>query len=251
MIPVRKSESESRPTRRRAPPICHKRAATHRRGLGSTDAAGTNRSAGSCKHESGHDGVGVSAAAVGVRQSPRPTFASRGRSDRCLLDSRKHRPAGPPNAIVSAPGSACTAKPRQGQWRLAAAYARSDRLTLGVLGAHPSNLRSMSSTIRRDRDPDHALLHPQEGGASRNCSVRGKGIARPEQPRERKQSWPPRVEHALDVRDHDRAPSLLDRDSDQALSSLCLGTAVPTLAAISITRLLLDQGAAVISSLPR
>jgi len=32
---------------------------------------------------------------------------------------------------------------------------------------------------------------------------------------------------------------------------LCLGTAVPTLAAISITRLLLDQGAAVISSLPR
>jgi len=66
VIPVRKSESESRPTRRRAPPICHKRAATHRRGLGSTDAAGANRSAGSCKHESGHDGVGVSAAAVGV-----------------------------------------------------------------------------------------------------------------------------------------------------------------------------------------
>jgi hypothetical protein len=68
--------------------------------------------------------------------------------------------------------------PRQGQWRLAAAYARSDRLTLGVLGAHPSKLRSMSSTIRRGRDPGHALLHPQEGGASRNCSVRGVRVVR-------------------------------------------------------------------------
>ena len=42
--------------------------ATHRRGLGSTDAAGANRSAGSCKHESGHDGVDVSTAAVGVKE---------------------------------------------------------------------------------------------------------------------------------------------------------------------------------------
>jgi len=39
--------------------------ATHRRGLGSTDAAGANQSAGGCKHESGHDGVDVSTAAVG------------------------------------------------------------------------------------------------------------------------------------------------------------------------------------------
>ena len=34
----------------------------------------------------------------------------------------------------------------------------------------------MSSTIRRDRDPDHALLHPQEGPATRDCSVRGNVI---------------------------------------------------------------------------
>jgi hypothetical protein len=40
--------------------------ANHRRGLGSTDPAGANRSAVSCKHESGHDCVDVSTAAVGV-----------------------------------------------------------------------------------------------------------------------------------------------------------------------------------------
>jgi hypothetical protein len=48
--------------------------------------------------------------------------------------------------------------PRQGQWRLAAAYARGDRLTFGVLGAPIEP----AMTIRRDGGPDHALLHPQE-----------------------------------------------------------------------------------------
>jgi hypothetical protein len=54
--------------------------ATHRRGLGSTDAAGANRNAGSCKHESGHDGVDVSTAALGVFQQ-RPHGRRRG----CIL----------------------------------------------------------------------------------------------------------------------------------------------------------------------
>jgi len=44
---------------------------TYRRRLRSTDAAGANRSTGSCKHESGHDGVDVSTAAVGVTQPSR------------------------------------------------------------------------------------------------------------------------------------------------------------------------------------
>jgi hypothetical protein len=30
---------------------------------------------------------------------------------------------------------------------------------------------------RQDRDPDHARPHPHEGAGSRDCSVRGKGIA--------------------------------------------------------------------------
>jgi hypothetical protein len=58
--------------------------------------------------------------------------------------------------------------PRQGQWRRAAAYPRSDRLTFGVLGAPPWGLRPR---------PDHALPPPQEGTARSNCSVRGIGIA--------------------------------------------------------------------------
>ena len=73
-------------------------------------------------------------------------------------------------------GHETAGSPREGQSRLATAYARSDRPTLGVLRAHPSNLRSTSSTIRRHRDPDHALLHPQEGPATRDCSVRGNVI---------------------------------------------------------------------------
>jgi hypothetical protein len=52
--------------------------ATHRRGIGSTDAAGANRSSGSCKHESGHDGVDVNTAAVGVKE-PRASTARRTR----------------------------------------------------------------------------------------------------------------------------------------------------------------------------
>ena len=70
--------------------------ATHRREIGPTDAAGGNRSSGSCKHQSGHDGVDISTAAVGVTQPPgsaladdcstRPTVAnstSAHRTSRC------------------------------------------------------------------------------------------------------------------------------------------------------------------------
>jgi hypothetical protein len=59
-----------------------------------------------------------------------------------------------------------TPLPREGHWRLVAASARSDRLPPGtrfggVAGA------------RQDRDADHALpLHPDQGAASRNGSVR-------------------------------------------------------------------------------
>ena len=58
--------------------------------------------------------------------------------------------------------------------------------------------------------------------APRDC-IRGKGIATPDQPREPKQSWRPQAPTGLDVRDHDRAPSLLNPDSEQAGSRSCVG----------------------------
>ena len=51
----------------------------------------------------------------------------------------------------------------------------------------------------------------------------GKGIASSDQPREPKQSWRPQGPTGLDVRDHDRAPSLLNPDSEQAGSRSCVG----------------------------
>ena len=58
----------------------------------------------------------------------------------------------------------------------------------------PPNPRSISSTIPRTTTP--ALPHPHEGPASRHCSVRGKGIMRPEQPREPKQLCYAQAAHA-------------------------------------------------------
>ena len=49
---------------------------------------------------------------------------------------------------------------------------------------------------RQDRDPYHALPHPDEGAASRNCSARGKAAAQPQPARERKQSYRSRPAHA-------------------------------------------------------
>ena len=57
----------------------------------------------------------------------------------------------------------------------------------------------------------------------RECRNRGKGIASPDQPREPKQSWRPQGPTGLDVRDHDRAPSLLNPDSEQTGSHSCVG----------------------------
>ena len=63
-------ESRWSPTRRHRPVIRHKRAtysSPRNRFDRWSDAAGANnRNSGSCKHESGHDGVDVTTAAVGV-----------------------------------------------------------------------------------------------------------------------------------------------------------------------------------------
>ena len=61
--------------------------------------------------------------------------------------------------------------------------------------------------------------------AGAGARMRGKGIASPDQPREPKQSWRPQGPTGLDVRDHDRAPSLLNPDSEQAGSRSCVGSA--------------------------
>ena len=65
------------------------------------------------------------------------------------------------------------ATPRQGQWRVAAAYARSDRLTPGS----PSIDRATTSSTLARAIPIDALPHSHGRAASSDCSVRGKGIA--------------------------------------------------------------------------
>jgi hypothetical protein len=62
-----------------------------------------------------------------------------------------------------------------------------------------------------------------EGVAGAHDWCRGKGIASPDQPREPKQSWRPPGPTGPDVRDHDRAPSLRNPDSEQAGSRSCVG----------------------------
>ena len=71
----------------------------------------------------------------------------------------------------------------------------------------------MAGTSKRSRRP----------GARAGDCLRGKGIASPDQPREPKQSWRPQGPTGLDVRDHDRAPSLLYPDCEQAGSRSCVG----------------------------
>ena len=77
----------------------------------------------------------------------------------------------------------------------------------------------------QDRDSVLRLLRELETAAAveRRDAVRGKGIASPDKPREPKQSWRPQGPTGLDVRDHDRAPSLLNPDSEQAGSRSCVG----------------------------
>ena len=91
--------------------------------------------------------------------------------------------------------------------------------------ALPPRSRSIEDAIhverrRQDRDPDHALPHPGQAAASRDSSPRGKGIASPDQP---KQLWRPQGPKGLDVRDYDRALSLLNPDSEQVGSRSCVG----------------------------
>ena len=62
--------------------------------------------------------------------------------------------------------------PRQGPWRLPAAYARSDRLTRGA-ESPPVEPKIHSEHNRQERSPDHALPHPHQGAVSRNRSMRG------------------------------------------------------------------------------
>ncbi len=75
------------------------------------------------------------------------------------------------------------------------------------------------SSVDRLQDVDGRRRQLAPG---RYCD-RGKGIASPDQPREPKQSWRPQGPTGLDVRDHDRAPSLLNPDSEHAGSRSCVG----------------------------
>ena len=84
-------------------------------------------------------------------------------------------------------------------------------VAFGTLRAPPNRARS---DLRQGNRPPGPRAH--------DC-VRGKGIASPDQPREPKQSWRPQGTTGLDVRDHDRAPSLLNPDSEQAGSRSCVG----------------------------
>ena len=58
--------------------------------------------------------------------------------------------------------------PRQGQWRLAVASTRSDRLTPGGRESIDGPLIHVEHG-RQERDPDHARLDPRERAANRNC----------------------------------------------------------------------------------
>ena len=106
----------------------------------------------------------------------------------------------------------------------------------------PSSFVERSSHHARSEIPDsrcrlrtagatpHAALGVAAPSPRESCAmgrpddrVRGKGIASPDQPREPKQSWRPQGPTGLDVRDHDRAPSLLNPDSEQAGSRSCVG----------------------------
>jgi hypothetical protein len=76
------------------------------------------------------------------------------------------------------------------------------------------------SVVSRTQSVDPAVSRRANRRDYRN---RGKGIASPDQPREPKQSWRPQGPTGLDVRDHDRAPSLLNPDSELAGSRSCVG----------------------------
>ena len=119
-----------------------------------------------------------------------------------------------------------------GESRLLAAVAPDRHCDLRRVQAAAPRMQSSRRPGRRDR-------------------VRGKGIASPDQPRESKQSWRPQGPTGLDVRDHDRAPSLLNPDSEQAGSHSCVGRdrtdGRRDLDQVAAARL----GEAVISSLPR
>ena len=82
------------------------------------------------------------------------------------------------------------------------------------------DVRSPPLVVRSARSGDRPRSRPR---LWRDCRNRGKGIASPDQPREPKQSWRPQGPTGLDVRDHDRAPSLLNPDSEQAGPRSCVG----------------------------
>ena len=90
--------------------------------------------------------------------------------------------------------------------RFAAALADSRRTARGHRGSLALRCRAFSSP-----------------SPSRFIPALSKGIARPDRPREPKQSWRPQGPTGLDVRDHDTAPSLLNPDSEQAGSRSCVG----------------------------
>ena len=118
------------------------------------------------------------------RSSPiaRPAAPSavgrRGRSERSPGFPREEEPVladfqltptdGPGECDRQRANTGVIASPRQGEWRLAAAYARSDRLTPRAAGSPSTNPRSTSSTIAttaipitHDRIPTRRSSQPQ------------------------------------------------------------------------------------------
>jgi len=121
--------------------------ATHRRGLGSPDAAGANRSADSGKHESGHNGVDVSTAAVGggcrvsraVRGLGRSRNAVRIRQSPASLPALAHPAATSVSAPVAAPPTRATARARlQSAADRAASKHIGDSRNRGIAGSRRS-----------------------------------------------------------------------------------------------------------------
>ena len=77
-------------------------------------------------------------------------------------------------------------------------------------GPDDGRLLAVEASVRRGWRESSKRSSPSVGA---DAPFRGEGIARPEQPQEPKQSWRPQGPAGLDVRDHDRASRLRDRQS--------------------------------------
>ena len=139
----------------------------------------------------------------------------------------------------------------EGEWTPVAQCARSGRPTRRLC-------RSDETRAADERDPLEASLRRRWRESSKRSSAsvgagapfRGKGIARPEQPREPKQSWRAQCPRAWMSAIATARQVCWAADSEQAQSRVAWARAVPRDAATSITRPSLGHALAVISSLP-